>query len=130
MAARTIAHSTVRWEAAHWGVMAACHEAQRINVMINAAVVDVGGNLLAFLRMQGAPLHSASIAIDKAYTVVSFGFATAKWPEVVADNERLSHGLMRRDHLVMLGGGEPIVIEGDIVGAVGVSGASEDEDCA
>jgi uncharacterized protein GlcG (DUF336 family) len=95
---------------------------------VNAAVVDTGGNLVAFLRCPGAPLPSASIAQDKAYTSASFGLSTAGWRPVVEGNEALRAGLQARDRLVMFAGGLPIVINGEVVAGIGVSGASEQED--
>lgn len=115
-------------EAALAAVAASVRKGQDLDRKINAAVVDAGGNLLAFVRNPGAPLHSISIAEDKAYTSASFGLATSGWAPVVEGNELLKGGLMARDRLVMFGGGLPIVIDGQIVGGIGVSGASEEED--
>lgn len=99
---------------------------------INVAVVDRGGNLLAFQRMDDAFLHSIGIAQDKAYSAVSFGFPTAKWRQLFAEQPALRDGLLQRPRLVALGGGLPIMERGELIGGIGVSGASEqeDEDCA
>lgn len=98
---------------------------------INAAVVDRGGNLIAFLRMPGAFLHSIQIAIDKAYTAASFGFPTAAWPAILEGNEGMKLGFPNLPRLIVFGGGLPIG-EGEWIGGIGVSGASEaeDEECA
>lgn len=116
------------FEAALAAVAAAVQKGVELDRKINASVVDVGGNPIAFVRNPGAPLHSASIAEDKAFTSASFGLATSGWGVVVGDNELLKGGLMARDRLVMFGGGLPIVVNGEIVGGIGVSGASEEED--
>ena len=63
--------STVGWEAASAAVRAAVAHAQSVGASVNAAVVDRAGQLVSFLRMPGAPLHSVDIAIDKAYTAAS-----------------------------------------------------------
>ncbi|PVV27193.1 MAG: cobalamin adenosyltransferase, partial [gamma proteobacterium symbiont of Ctena orbiculata] len=69
----------VHWQAAAEAVAAATQKAEDLGIKINAAVVDKGGNLLAFQRMNGAFLHSIGIAIDKAYTAAGFGFPTRQW---------------------------------------------------
>lgn len=66
-------------KAAATAVQAAVAHAEANGWKINAAVVDRGGNLMAFLRMPGAFIHSVEIAIDKAYTAASFGFSTKDW---------------------------------------------------
>ena len=83
--------------------------------------------------MPGAFLHSVEIAIDKAYTAASFGFATSQWPQILAGDEALRLGLPLRPRLVVFGGGLPIVeAGGELIGGIGVSGgsAAQDEACA
>ena len=128
MNSQLVNEASLGWQAAQLAVRAAADKATELGVAINAAVVDRGGNLLAFVRMNGAFLHSISIAEDKAYTATSFGFATEQWGDILKDDRNLREGLMQRDRLVMIGGGIPLVINGERVGAIGVSGASEDED--
>jgi uncharacterized protein GlcG (DUF336 family) len=115
-------------EAANAAVSAAIARARELGVRINAAVVDSGGNLAAFLRIPGAFLHSVGIAIDKAYTAASFGFPTSQWDAVLAGDDRVRQGLMEVPRLVMIGGGLPIIADGRVIGAIGVSGASEEQD--
>ncbi len=98
-------------------------------VRICVAVVDRAGYPLVFKRHPGAPYHSIEIALDKAYTVVSFGPATAKWEARLAKgSEMLRHGLMQRERFVGFGGGLPVKHAGVLVGAIGVSGGSEAQD--
>ncbi|RIX40474.1 MAG: heme-binding protein [Rhodocyclales bacterium GT-UBC] len=100
-------------------------------VRICVAVVDRGGLPLVFKRHPGAPLHSIDIALDKAYTAVSFGRPTAQWDGRVAKgSEMLRHGLMHRSRFVGFGGGMPVLHEGVVVGAIGISGGSEAQDVA
>jgi len=81
------------------------------------------------LRMPDAPLHSIDIAIDKAYTAASFGLATSRWTEVLAEHSAaVRQGLVQRPRFVAFGGGLPIVDNGELTGAVGVSGGSEAQD--
>ena len=68
---------------------------QAIEVGPDVRVVDASGLLAAFLRMPGAPLHSVDIAIDKAYTAVSFGLPTHQWTEALQ-----SHSAAVRDGLI------------------------------
>ena len=100
---------------------------------INVGVVDRGGNLMAFLRMPGAFLHSIEIAIDKAYTAAGFGLPTAAWTEALATHSpAVRSGIPMRPRMVCFGGGLPIRHEGRVIGGIGVSGGSEleDETCA
>ena len=135
----SVAQHVISAEAAHQAVAAAVAHAGTLGVRINAAVVDGGGTLAAFLRMPGAFLHSVDIAIDKAYTAASFGFPTAQWPAVFGSDELLRIGLSQRPRLVVIGGGLPIRTQGPhgpeggaLIGGIGVSGASaeQDEACA
>lgn len=113
-------------------IKAACDYARGQGLKVCVSVVDHHGNLLAFQRINGSPLHSISIAQDKAYTAVSFGIETAKWPQRLASKPYTFQSLANCSRMSMLGGGVPINIDGQIVAAVGVSGASEqqDMDCA
>jgi uncharacterized protein GlcG (DUF336 family) len=117
--------------AASAAVQAAVAHAEANGWKINVAVVDRGGNLMAFLRMPGAFLHSIDIAIDKAYTSASFGFPTKVWMSLIGHDEGMKLGFSGQPRLIVFGGGLPIG-EGDWIGGIGVSGASEaqDEECA
>jgi uncharacterized protein GlcG (DUF336 family) len=78
--------------------------------------------------MNGAFLHSIDIAIDKAYTAAGFGFPTHQWMDEIGDVPQLREGLVQRDRLVIFGGGLPIASEDQVIGAIGVSGGSEEQD--
>nr|WP_315983490.1 heme-binding protein [Aliamphritea spongicola] len=66
----------------------------------------------------------------KAYTAVSFGFGTHLWQQRLADKPHLLSGLTQQPDMVLFGGGLPVTYNGQLVGAVGVSGASEAQDQA
>ena len=102
------------------------------SIRINAAVTDAGGVLTAFLRMPGAFLHSVDIAIDKAYTAAGFGFATGQWAGILRGDEALRLGMPVRPRNVVFGGGLPMREQGVLIGGIGVSGGSaeQDEICA
>lgn len=118
--------------AAHAAVAAAVAEARRLGIRINVAVCDPSGTLMAFLRMPGAFVHSAQIAMDKARTAAGFGFPTSKWKDIVGDDLLLAAGLNKQPGLAMFGGGLPMEEGGQRIGGVGVSGGSaeQDEVCA
>ena len=120
---------SIDWHAAHLAVGAAVQAAHDMGVRINVAVVDASGGLAAFLRMPGAPLHSIDIAIDKAYTAVSFGLATSQWTQALQQHSAaVRDGLVLRPRFVAFGGGLPLLENGQRVGGIGVSGGSEQED--
>ena len=122
----------ITWEAASTAVQAAVRYAEEHGWKINVAVVDRGGNLMAFLRMPGAFIHSIDLAIDKAYTSASFGFPTKAWMGAIGHDDGMKFGFSNQPRLIVFGGGMPICIGDDWIGGIGVSGASEseDEECA
>lgn len=122
----------IGWEAASTAAQAAVRHAAAKGWRINVAVVDRGGNLMAFLRMPGAFLHSIDIAIDKAYTAASFGFPTKQWMGAIGHDEGMKLGFSAQPRLIVFGGGLPVRVADDWIGGIGVSGASEaeDEECA
>jgi glc operon protein GlcG len=126
----TVRQDSIGHEAALAAVSAAVCAGLGMGVAVNAAVVDAGGNLAGFLRAPGAFLHSIAIAQDKAYTAAGFGLATDALYRLIQDNPGLRDGLIRRDRLTAFAGGFPIVVDGRVVGGIGVSGASEEQDCA
>ncbi len=136
MAAASLEASTaqrvISAAAATAAVQAAVAKAAELGIRINAAVTDGSGVLAAFLRMPGAFVPSVDIAIDKAYTAAGFGFATSQWPQILADDEALRLGLPQRPRIVVFGGGLPMRDGGQLIGGIGVSGGSaeQDEICA
>jgi uncharacterized protein GlcG (DUF336 family) len=122
----------ITWVAASAAAQAAVRHAEANGWKINVAVVDRSGNLMAFLRMPGAFLHSIDLAIDKAYTSASFGFPTKAWMGAVGHDEGMKLGFSSQPRLIVFGGGLPLGIGDDWIGGIGVSGASEaeDEECA
>lgn len=120
-------------EAAAAACSAAVAHAAARGWRINVAVVDRGGNLMAFLRQPGAFIHSIEIAIDKAYTSASFGFPTKAWMGAIGHDEGMKLGFANQPRLIVFGGGLPVPGDGtEWMGGIGVSGASEaeDEECA
>ena len=125
----SVAARLIDWSAAARIVQAAAAQAQHVGLKVNIAVVDPGGNLAAFLRMPGAPLHSIDIAIDKAYTAASFGLPTSQWSTALLNHsDAVQRGIVLRSRFIAFGGGLPIVEAGERIGGVGVSGGTEQED--
>ncbi len=99
-------------------------------VAVVATVVDCGGHLLAALRADGAFPASIEISRDKAWTAAGFRTSTDRLCEALSERDVLREGIALRPGVVLFGGGMPIVVEGATVGAIGVSGGSEDDDRA
>ena len=127
-----VPQSVISAEAAALAVRATVDKAAELGIRINVAVTDGGGALAAFLRMPGAFLHSVDIAIDKAYTAASFGFPTSEWEQALAGDAALGRGMPHRPRIVVFGGGLPIRHGDALIGGIGVSGGSaeQDEQCA
>lgn len=109
-------------------IEAAVAKARELDIRINVAIMDSGANLKAFLRMDEAPLLSETIAKNKAYTAASFGLPTHEWYTMIKDDPSLLHGIVHTDRLVVFGGGLPIKSEGYLIGGIGVSGGTVEED--
>lgn len=115
-------------QAAATAVEAAVAKAREIGVAINVAVVDEGGNLLAFRRDDGAFLPSGQIAQDKAWTAVGFKSSTGAFYDALVPEPAVLAGITGQRRVSAFPGGLPVVAEGQIIGGIGVSGASADED--
>lgn len=105
-------------------------EATRIGVPITVAVVDDGGHLVAFARQDGAIRVSVPIAERKARTAVLVETPTAALTEAVQPGGPLYGLESAADGLVVLGGGVPLVRDGVLVGGVGASAGSVEQDVA
>ena len=120
---------TLSYAGARAVVDAAAARAQALGVPVNIAVVDLAGALLAFARLDGAPLLSGAIAQDKAYTVAAFnGVPTHAWFAMIEAEPALREGIVHRERLVIFAGGVPVTVGGTLVGAVGVSGGTAEQD--
>lgn len=99
---------------------------------VSVAVVDDGGNLMAFTRTDDAELYSIRIAISKARAAALTRFPTGKTS--TSGNERTDHHALAitlaagTDSFVSIGGGAPIIIQGQVVGGVSVSGAGHNDE--
>lgn len=111
-------------------LQAAQQAALSANTLMNIAVVDSGGNLKAFTRMDGAWLGSIDIAIKKARTARFFDMPTGDLGEISQPGGSLFNIEVSNGGLITFPGGIPIRIDGTVVGAIGVSGSSVENDHA
>jgi len=109
---------------------AAEKEALAIKVPMNLAVVDEGGHLLVFARMDGVKLSSIAVAITKAVSASLRRTPSGPAPDAAEPNVILTLGLSlaTEGKLTGIRGGLPLFVGDQCVGAIGVSGGSEEED--
>ncbi|MBF4767787.1 heme-binding protein [Nocardioides agariphilus] len=125
----THATSCISADGARVVVDAALAAAADLGVAVVVWVLDPGGNDVAMTRMDGSPLLSRQVAADKAWTAVAFGQETTWWSELLTAQPPLS-ALGRGNRLMPVPGGVPLVVAGAVVGGVGVSGATSEQDHA
>jgi uncharacterized protein GlcG (DUF336 family) len=110
---------------------AAEQKAKEIKQPMNIAVVDEGGNLVSHVRMDNAWLGSIDISINKAFTSRAFDIATK---DLAAPSQPGGQffGIHVSNHgrVMIFAGGIPLKLDGKVVGAIGVSGGSGDQDQA
>jgi uncharacterized protein GlcG (DUF336 family) len=113
-------------------VNAAVRKAKELGVSENVVILDDGGNLKAFSRMDGAPILCIEMAQNKAYTAL-LGVSTQEFFDFIQSDPSLLAGIPTLSRVAAWGGGFPIKVDGEIVGAIGISGApavQNDVDCA
>src|SRR3979490_3459649 len=97
---------------------------RELGVAENVAILDDGGNLKAFSRMDGAPILCIEIAQSKAYTAL-FGVSTQEFFDFIQGDPSLLAGMPTLVRVAAWGGGFPIKVDGEIVGGIGVGGAPQ-----
>lgn len=110
-------------------VAAAEAKAREIGQPMNIAVVDFGGNLITHVRMDGAWMGSINIAINKAFTARAFDISTKELGENSQPGQQF-YGIQESNfgRVMIFAGGIPLRRDGAVVGAVGVSGGSGEQD--
>jgi len=106
---------------------AALEEARKGNWKMAVAVVDTGGVLVYYEKMDNTQIGSADIAIEKARTAVRFKRPSKAFQDLVAGGG-VGLRILRLPGAIPFEGGIPLVMDGQIVGAIGVSGDSSDHD--
>lgn len=116
-------------DAAQKMVEAAVAKADSLGVPQVVAILDESGLLKAFCRMDGAPLISIEVAQNKAYTAL-LGAPSQDFFNRIKDDPALLAGAPHIPRIVTFGGGLPIRVESAVVGAIGVSGGTVEQDIA
>lgn len=126
----SLSRRSVTAEAGHAAVAAAVAHGRAAGKAVVAAVVDASGDLVALLRGDGAFKASITIAQDKAYTAAVFGASSHALGADLSGNPALHQGIALRPGVVLFAGGLPLLENGVVIGGIGVSGGSEEDDLA
>ena len=104
-------------------------EAARMGVKAVVAVSDASGRPVAIHCMDGSYIGSFDVALNKTYTSVAFQMSTAELAKLAAPGGSL-YGIQHTNEgkIVIFGGGEPLLLDGVMIGAVGVSGGTAEQD--
>lgn len=116
----------INLERAHAAIVAAIAEAKKKDWKLNVAVVDSGGNLVAFSRMDGAQLASIAISEHKARAAVKYRRETKAFENGVQLSNL--HYVLTLDDVIASRGGIPLVEDGKLIGAIGCSGGTGSQD--
>jgi uncharacterized protein GlcG (DUF336 family) len=112
-------------EVAEKAAVAAYNYAEAKGWKMNVAILDAGGGLLYFRRNPDAFRGSVDISINKAWTATQFGFPTRLFGEVI---QKRADGIQYTPRLIIFPGGLPIKAGDVLLGGIGVSGATGDQD--
>jgi uncharacterized protein GlcG (DUF336 family) len=123
---KAIPMASVTCEAANALIEAAMQAGRDIGFDAAVAVTDATGNLRAFQRADGAPFFTAEVAVSKAWTAASCGIATHVWNDYIADPKLAP--LTNVQKLMAVAGGLPLFHDGKLIGGIGVSGGSHEQD--
>lgn len=106
-------------------------EAEARDLSLAAAVVDPGGHVLASQRMDGTALGATQLAVGKAYTAASWATPSGAFHESTQPGGDDWGWNTTDPRIVVYAGGIPLLVDGELVGAIGASGgtAAEDEEC-
>lgn len=124
----TVTKQSISFDAARLAIDAAAAEAAKLGLAASIAVLDESGNLKAFLRMDNSLLSGIQVAQDKAYSSVATQLPTSAWVGVTSAHKEFELGLFGIARICPISGGVPIMVDGQLIGAVGVSGGMPDQD--
>lgn len=119
---------SITLEQAQKAVEAAKQKASELGLKMNIAVVDAGANLTAFVRMDGAWLGSLDISIRKAKTARFFDMPTGELGKLSQPGGPLYNIEHSNGGLITFPGGIPILNDNEVIGAIGVSGSTVEDD--
>jgi uncharacterized protein GlcG (DUF336 family) len=124
----TVEANTISLELADKMMEAAREKAKEMGIKFSIAIVDRVGNLKSFATMDGAPVLSAEIAQNKAFSAAAYNRATHEWYDRIKDDPPLLHGIVHTPRLVTFGGGYPVKLGEELIGGIGVSGGHYSHD--
>jgi uncharacterized protein GlcG (DUF336 family) len=124
----TVTKRTISQHAAEQVLAAAVQKAGELGVPSTVVVVDESGALKAAVRMDGAPLISVEAARRKAYTSATSGYPTGGFYDFISGDAPLLRGIPDLPDVCAIGGGIPLQVDGELVGAIGVSGGHYSQD--
>ncbi|MGG1949458.1 heme-binding protein [Trinickia sp. NRRL B-1857] len=126
MTSPIIGTATISLEAAQELIAEARRACTARGFAATIAITDAGGHLRAFERSDSVPFLTVDVAIDKAWTAVSFGLSTHQWNQYMA--EPAVAPLAHHPRVTPVGGGMPIFHDGQLVGGIGISGGTSVQD--
>jgi glc operon protein GlcG len=106
----------------------AISKAKDMGLKIHVNIVDTAGDVIVYKRIPGAPLPARLMSEKKAITAANFKAPTDKWTEKVFRKTNLATSLVQHPDITLIGGGVPVKLNDQIVGAIGISGALEEQD--
>lgn len=116
-------------EGAKLMLLASERKAIQIGVPMDMAIVDEGGNLLAFERMDGAKITGIDIAINKAFTAAASRRGTHEYAEVASPGKpAFGIHVSNQCRFVIFGGGLPILVKGEVIAGIGCSSGTAEQD--
>lgn len=118
--------ATITLAAANALIQNALNAGEAQGLALSVAVTDASGHLQAFGRDNLAAFLTIDISQDKAWTACSFGQSTHVWNQLVQDPHMAP--IAGRARLVAVGGGIPIIADGQVIGGLGVSGGTHEQD--
>jgi uncharacterized protein GlcG (DUF336 family) len=112
-------------------IAGASAKSREIGVPMCIAITDESGQLIAFERMDGGKITSTTIAIDKAFTAAGAKRATHEYG-AVSQPGKPAFGINSAigGRLMVVGGGLPVIVDGEVVGGIGISSGTPDQDLA
>ena len=120
--------SSITAESAQLAVQGAAAKAKQLGHAMSIVIADESGIAKASLRMDGASELTLNIATDKAHTSASLGMATSAVWDMIKNDPPLQAGFPSVPRVIAFGGGYPILEDGTVIGAIGVSGGHYSDD--